>query len=294
MSFNDQPTTNEHFNIGNDGANSTLENNLEDTEVESRANTITASFASLGECGCVPTPVCPICPTGATGAAGAAGATGATGATGAAGATGATGEAGATGATGEAGATGATGAAGATGATGEAGATGATGEAGATGATGEAGATGATGAAGATGATGEAGATGATGPGISTIYLSSDQSTPSGNFLGLGTASSNFLRNTVVIAQNTNITGLTFNIRDSGLNPGVFAFAEVYVSTNCGATITPTGIIAGITGITGVTVCCGFTSANRPISQCDLLSVRVNTAGGAFSGGAAATVLLTT
>ena len=89
--------TDEHFNIDNGGLNSTQGNNLEAIETEFRANTINTSFASLSDCGCVPTPVCPICPTGATGATGMTGATGATGVTGA-GQTGATGGTGATGA----------------------------------------------------------------------------------------------------------------------------------------------------------------------------------------------------
>ena len=83
MSANDPTTTDEYFNIGNDGVNSTQENNLEATQTEDRANTITSSSGSLGSCGC--TPVCPICPTGATGATGDAGTPGTTGATGTAG-----------------------------------------------------------------------------------------------------------------------------------------------------------------------------------------------------------------
>ena len=153
MSSNDQSTTDEQFTIDKDGINSTQRSNLKATEVQLRANTITTSFASLGECGCIPTPICPICPTGATGATGAPGTAGATGATGSAGATGATGPAGATGATGLAGATGATGPAG--GLPGTTGTTGATGPAGATGATGPAG--GLPGTTGTTGATGPAG-----------------------------------------------------------------------------------------------------------------------------------------
>ena len=119
MSANDPTTTDEYFNIGNDGVNSTQENNLEATQTEDRANTITSSSGSLGSCGC--TPVCPICPTGATGATGDAGTPGTTGATGATGATGDAGTPGTTGATGATGATGDAGTPGTTGATGTAG-----------------------------------------------------------------------------------------------------------------------------------------------------------------------------
>ena len=87
MFFKDLLNKIKRSNIDNNGVNSTQGDNLKATEAEMRANTITTSFASLSDCGCVPTPVCPICPTGPTGVTGA-GETGATGMTGMTGANG--------------------------------------------------------------------------------------------------------------------------------------------------------------------------------------------------------------
>ncbi|WP_056473563.1 collagen-like protein [Bacillus sp. FJAT-25509] len=165
---------------------------------------------------------------------------------------------------------------------------------------GKRGATGATGPAGATGATGPAGATGATGPrgttgsGSSFIYFSSDQSVPNNNFIGQGTSSSMFDRNTIVIPQAGVITGIIFSIRDNTLALGETATAEIYISTNCAQTAMATGVIATVDG-PNPPFCCGMSpAANLIVNPCDLISVRITTGDGAFPNGVAATVFYTT
>jgi hypothetical protein len=180
-----------------------------------------------------------------------------------------------------------------TGPTGPQGETGPTGPQGETGPTGPQGETGPTGPQGETGPTGPQGETGPTGIGGSTLYLGTDQSIGNNDFFALGTSSSSFVRNTVVIPQNARITGLIFNIRDESLNMGQTISAEIYRSTDCGVSLTATGIVATVTGPNPPN-CCAFTEANLSINQCDLISVRVTTDGGAISDGVAATILFAT
>ena len=260
---------------------------------------------------CIPGPTGPTGATGPSGATGATGPSGATGATGPSGATGSTGPSGATGATGLSGATGATGPSGATGATGPSGATGATGPSGATGATGLSGATGATGPSGATGATGPSGATGATGPSgatgatgpsgatgqtTSVIYLASDQSIGNNDWVGLGTSSSQFARNNVVIPANAVITGITLNIRTNTLTQGQTVTAAVFTSP-CGfASPTNTGISAIVSGANNSETphCCAAATGTANVSACSLLSVKITTSQGvgALDNGVAVSVAL--
>lgn len=126
------------------------------------------------------------------------------------------------------------------------------------------------------------------------IYLATDQSIPNGQFMGLGTTSAMFVRNTVVIPENAIITGLVFNIRDNTLTAGEVASAEIVISQTCGFDApVSTGVIATVTGPNNATTrnCCGTTAANYPVNRCTLLSVRVTTPSGAFPSGAAATIL---
>jgi len=128
------------------------------------------------------------------------------------------------------------------------------------------------------------------------IYLASDEALPDDNYIGLGTDGVDFIRNTVVIPANAIITGLVFNIRDNTLAAGDVATAEIVISRSCGfGDPISTGIIASVTGPNSAATpnCCGSTTANFPVNQCDLLSVRVSTGDGAFDSGAAATVLYT-
>ena len=126
------------------------------------------------------------------------------------------------------------------------------------------------------------------------IYLATDESIANGQFMGLGTASALFTRNTVVIPENAIITGLVFNIRDNILTAGEVASAEIVISQTCGFDDpVSTGVIATVTGPNNATTrnCCGTTAANYPVNRCTLLSVRVTTSSGALPNGAAATIL---
>ena len=147
-----------------------------------------------------------------------------------------------------------------------------------------------------TGLTG-AGETGATGPGGSTVYLGTDQSIGNLDFLGLGTSSASFIRNTIVVPQDSTITGLVFNIRDHTLGTGIVASAEIFVSSDCGFDPpVATGIIAAVTGPNSDASpnCCAFAVGDFNVEKCDLISVRVTTGGGAFANGVAATILFST
>ncbi|MGE7930660.1 hypothetical protein, partial [Lysinibacillus xylanilyticus] len=230
--------------------------------------------------------------TGATGLQGIMGSTGVTGLQGITGSTGATGLQGTTG-TGATGATGLQGITGATGLQGITGTTGATGHQGITGVTGTTGATGLQGIAGSTGVTGSTGPTGSNGQGLMEVYLSTDQSVANNDFLGIGSASASFIKNTFVVPQNAVITSLTLNIRDHNLTAGDTASAQIYLSTNCGFTAPiATGIIATITGPSSSISpnCCTTTTSNFLVNSCTLLSVEITTSGGSFANGVSATI----
>ncbi|MFJ7923782.1 hypothetical protein, partial [Lysinibacillus sp. NPDC096396] len=204
-----------------------------------------------------------------------------------------TGTTGATGPTGLQGITGTTGATGPTGLQGITGTTGATGPTGLQGTTGTTGTTGSTGLQGITGVTGTTGPTGLNGPGLMEVYLSTDQSVANNDFLGIGSASATFIKNTFVVPQNAVITSLTLNIRDHNLTAGDTASAQIYLSTNCGFTApVPTGIIATITGpsTSASPNCCTTTTSNFSVNSCTLLSVEITTSGGSFANGVSATI----
>jgi len=126
------------------------------------------------------------------------------------------------------------------------------------------------------------------------IYLASDEPIANNQYLGLGTASALFPRNTVVIPENAIITGLVLNIRDNPLMAGETVTAEVVISRSCGFTDPiSTGVIATVMGPNNAAApnCCGSTTANYAINKCDLLSVRIVTGDGALPFGAAVTVM---
>ncbi|MGR5880947.1 hypothetical protein ACT7DC_01680 [Bacillus cereus] len=111
-----------------------------------------------------------------------------------------------------------------------------------------------------------------------TIYLATDQSIATDQFLGLGTSSGGaggFSRNTVVIPQTATITGLVFSIRDEALALGDTISAEIVISDTCASTTIDTGIIATVTGPSSSTNCCAFATGNFLVNQCELLSVRI-------------------
>ncbi|MCG3087208.1 hypothetical protein [Sporosarcina cyprini] len=132
------------------------------------------------------------------------------------------------------------------------------------------------------------------GGGESQIYLAASTVAAATEYVGVGSSSNNFARNTVVIPQNAIITGMVFNIRDNTLTAGQSATADIVLSKTCGfGTIIDTGITATVTGPNNATTpnCCATTTANYPVNGCDLLSVRVTTAGGgALQEGVAVTI----
>lgn len=90
---------------------------------------------------------------------------------------------------------------------------------------------------------------------------------------------------------------MVFNIRDNALGTGVVASADIFVSSDCGFDPpVATGITAAITGPNsdGDPNYCAFAVGDFNVEQCDLISVRVTTGGGAFASGVAATILFST
>jgi len=163
---------------------------------------------------------------------------------------------------------------------------------GAPGATGRDGRDGRDGQDGAPGAPGAPGPEGPPGRSGSTIYLSSDGTLPAGqNFIGLGTDTNSFPESSVIVMEQSVITGMIFSIRNNPLQRGETVRAEVFISP-CGASPTATGIFATITegGLC-------FDVASMPLSPVivnmgDLISVRVD-AQNALNRGVAATIQLT-
>ena len=236
--------------------------------------------------------------TGDTGPQGPKGDTGDTGPQGPKGDTGPQGPKGDTGDTGPQGPKGDTGDTGPQGPKGDTGDTGPQGPKGDTGDTGPQGPKGDTGDTGPQGPKGDTGEAGPPGPGGNSIYLATDQSIANNQYLGLGNASDDFERNTVVIPENSKIVGLAFNIRSEVLGSDDTISAEIVRSTTCGDVLINTGITATITGPSseGERKCCAFVTADYDISTCDLLSVRITRTGdqGALEAGASATILINT
>jgi len=117
------------------------------------------------------------------------------------------------------------------------------------------------------------------------------------NFVGLGTSSNSFIRNTVVVPQNATITGIVLNIRDEPLTSTQTVSAEIIRSINCGISFAGTGIIATVTGPNNSATpnCCNFKAATLSVNQCDLLSVQITRTGSdaALEDGVAVTILFT-
>jgi hypothetical protein len=257
----------------------------------------TRTHAHGASCGRVNCSICGSKKNGSNGATGATGPTGpgggGAGVTGATGATGATGPC-CTGPTGPAGVTGPSGGpTGSTGPTGPSGAFGATGATGpcCTGATGPTGALGPTGPfGGPTGPTGPQGPTGASiGGDLLSIRLATDQSVGNNSFIGLGSSSSMFERNNVVLAVNgAALTKIVFTVR--GPVPNTNIQARVWVRSPGGAP-TPTALVATIPN--GMTQQCAVGLGNVPVNECDEVSVQITWAtGGALANGAAASILV--
>ncbi|WP_242980615.1 hypothetical protein [Clostridium vincentii] len=129
-----------------------------------------------------------------------------------------------------------------------------------------------------------------------TLYLAAFPVTAN-DFVGLGTTSTSFIRNTIVVPQNATITGLVLNVRDEPLTSTQTVSAQIIRSTNCGISFAGTGIIATVTGPNNSTTpnCCNFIAASLPVNQCNLLSVQITRTGSsaALENGVSVTILFT-
>ncbi len=175
-----------------------------------------------------------------------------------------------------------------TGMTGATGPTGPTGSQGFTGPTGSQGSTGPTGS-GATGPTGSEGPTGSTTADDILLQYSSDQSTSSGDFLGQGNSSSNFLRGCLVLPCSATLVKVVFT------NKGQFrtdATATVWKKVPGSAAVATTLTVAIPNVGTDAEKECAVGLGNVSVSECDCISVKIDWTGGAMSDGAAAAVLL--
>ena len=254
----------------------------------------------------IPTPCPTICPTGpagprdATGPSGPPGPTGDTGDTGATGSSGVAGPQGATGATGATGVTGPSG--GPPGPTGPPGPSGGppvpSGPSGPPGPTGPTGPTGATGATGATGLsiTGPPGPTGDPGVNMLMFSFSTDQSISDEDFLGLGTSSPDFPRNTAVVPFDGTLTQITLAIRQFNRPRPSVITAEVFRAfTTDGILVElPTGFLVNLViPETGIFPFCATATGSFPVFQCDLISIQVRwDDGGAFSDGVCVALII--
>jgi hypothetical protein len=126
--------------------------------------------------------------------------------------------------------------------------------------------------------------------------LATDQSVGDGDFIGLGTSQGGtigFVRDNVVISQNSTITGLVLNIRDKALAVGDTVTATIFRSTDGGVTFTSTGITTTVTGPNPPNFA-NATTGSVAVNQFDLLSVQITfpVGVGSLADGVAATITL--
>ncbi|AZV40969.1 hypothetical protein BAOM_0281 [Peribacillus asahii] len=81
-----------------------------------------------------------------------------------------------------------------------------------------------------------------------------------------------------------NLTGLVFSTRNNTITT---ATATVYISTDCGATFTPTTLAATVTS----PACFNVASGSIPVTVGTLITVGLDIGMGALADGAAATIL---
>jgi len=205
-----------------------------------------------------------LCPAGPPGLMGATGPQGPMGPQGPIGFVGAPGPTGATGPIGPVGPAGATGA----------GVTGATGPVGPAGAVGATGPVGPAGAIGATGATGPAGPAGTSPALANTLTLATPNSVTDTEYVGLGSNSTSFLQNSIVIPQTGTLTGITLNTRDTNLAPGESMIATVYTSA-CGTTPAETSLSVTLVGPTLDNGCTASATGSVAVTQGQLVSVLI-------------------
>jgi len=231
-------------------------------------------------------------PTGRRGVDGPTGPQGMTGHCGPRGPTGCRGRDGPTGKHGERGHRGHRGNCGSTGKQGIIGPTGTQGPKGATGCRGPTGAHGSNGGPGATGATGPTGRQGIAGPtgesGVERIFyhFASNQIINDQDYMSQGSSSTDFKKNTLIVAENSSVVKMVFSIRDlilSGITGPITA--ELWKSAGGMGPVTGTGIIASIPN-GAIDICAVATGGPISLLQCDLISVRITTNGGVLDSGA--------
>ena len=120
-------------------------------------------------------------------------------------------------------------------------------------------------------------------PAPASFFFATDQSVGSNNFLGLGTNSSSFIRSTIVVPVNCELTSIIFSTRGA---IGTYT-ATVYKSSSSG--LSPVATTLSTTTTSGNY----FSVANGslPLLQGDLISIQISwQAGGALANGAAVSV----
>jgi hypothetical protein len=118
------------------------------------------------------------------------------------------------------------------------------------------------------------------------FFFATDQSVGNNTFLGLGTNSSTFIRNTIVVPVNCELSSIVFSTRAAVSNQQITARVwrqqvnGIAVATTLFATITD-----GFVSYTGVS------NGSIPLMQGDLISVQLSwQTGGSLANGAAVSV----
>ncbi len=118
------------------------------------------------------------------------------------------------------------------------------------------------------------------------FYFATDQSVGSFDYLGMGTSSASFTRNTLVVPVNCELTSIAFSIRALASNMGLTA--TVWKQTFPGAPV-PTTMSTTISD--GSLFISSISSGSVLLQPGDLISVRLNWAtGGALVNGSTVTV----
>ncbi len=122
-----------------------------------------------------------------------------------------------------------------------------------------------------------------------TYVFGTDQSFGKMDFMGQGTSSSTFPRNSLILPGAGKLVALSFSIRNPAPNLGVQCLVWRQVGTGVGGIPLPTALTAFIPN--GNTQICAMGVASVDVDPCDLISVQLDwSVGGALSDGATAAV----
>ena len=128
-------------------------------------------------------------------------------------------------------------------------------------------------------------ATWATPPAQACFFFNTDISLQNGNYIGLGTASTNFSRNTIVVPFNCELSSITFSTRVPSNAQNITA--TVYLQTQGGSPVA-TPLSAVITD--GVITYTASANGSIFLLQGDLVSVKVTFSGLSLTIGATISV----